>query len=567
MTTTAVRQTRPRLATQGRVARTAWMLLPAVAFLGVFFVYPLWELLLRSLHSAGDPTLDLSALTIANYSSAFADSTFWTMLRATLVLAAGSTVITVIAAYPMAYFLSRAPRQVARILLLAVMIPYFSSILVRLYAFKAVLTPLGLQGTATGALVGMVAYLLPFMIVMLYAAMVAIPANLGPAARTMGASPIRVFTRVLFPLSRPGLVAATLFVFVTSLGFYLTPAVLGDPTKQVVSTYIQQKISQYQWGAASAVGITLLVATLVLFVVSGRALSLSTVVTASSGKGASSTGTFRWTRGNVALGLWSSAVVLFLMLPLVLVVWASFTSESYLQFPPSGYSLRWYREVLSDSGWFNAAWLSVKIGVMTALIATALGLGAAFGIVRGGLPFKGVATTFFYMPLIVPVVLVGGALFGLLVRERLTGTLTGFVIGHVVLTLPVTVIILTNALSSSSRNVELAARTLGANQLQVFVRITVPAVSASIGAAALISFLISWDEAVVSLFLTVDQQSLPVKYLIFVRSQLLPTVAAVGTLLLLASLLAYVALTQGTRLVLRAWRGHLDRREGMSSHV
>lgn len=537
------------------------LLVPALAFLAIFFLYPLWELLLRSLNADGSPTFDVTAFTLDNFAKAFRDKTFWTMLQTTLVLAVSSTVVSVVAAYPVAYFMSRAPRKVARILLLAVMIPYFSSILIRLYAFKQVLSPLGLQGTTSGAIIGMVAYLLPFMIVMLYASMVAVDPNLGPAARTLGASSWRVFTRIFFPLSRTALVSATLFIFVISLGFYLTPAVLGDPTKQVVSTYIQQKVSQYNWGVASAVGIALLLATMILFVVAGRAMDLSSAMTAGTGKGVSGTGAFQWTRSTVLLGIWSAAVALFLMLPLALVVWASFTAETYLQFPPSGYSLRWYEEVLSDPSWLEAAWLSMRTGVLTALVSTALGLGAAFGLVRGRIRITGAVRTYFYTPLIIPVVLVGGALFGLLVRQGLTGTVAGFVIGHVILTVPMTVLILSNALGSTSRNTELAARTLGATPVKVFLRIVVPAIAASLGAAFAISFLISWDEAVVSLFLTTNAQTLPVKYLVFVRSQLLPTVAAVGSLLLAVTLVGYVVFKQGVRLSLKAWRGHLVRRE------
>lgn len=557
---------RPPASRQSALRRTlagppALLLLP-VCFLCVFFVYPLWILLLRSLNADGMPTFNISTFTLANYQETFSDPSFWVMVRTTGELAVYATVATVAVAYPVAYFMSRAPRRVARVLLMAVMLPYLSSILIRLYAFTQILTPLGLQGTTAGAVVGMVAYLLPFMIIMLHSAMVAIDPNLGPAARTLGARPWHVFSRVLFPQSRAALVSATLFVFVVSLGFYLTPAVLGSPTKPVVSTYIYQRVEQYEWGSASAIGMALLIVTLLLFAFSSRAMSLTAEIAAGgSGKGVSSSGAFRWTRGTIVLGAWSGLVALFLLMPLLVVVWASFTSQSYLEFPPSGYSLKWYESVFSDDSWGAAAWLSVKAGVLTAFISTALGLAAAFGLARGRIRAKPAFRIFFYLPLVMPVVLVGAALFGLELRLRLTGTLMGLVVGHVVLTLPVTIVILTTALSSVPRNIELAARTLGANPLRAFWRTTVPALAASLGSAALITFLTSLDEAVVSQFIVTNQPTLPVKYLTFLHQQVQPDMAAVGTLLMVGSLLAYIIIARGSRLLLRAWRSHLLHRE------
>lgn len=560
-----VPQSRPAASRRGgalrrSLARPGALMVPALLFLAVFFVYPLWDLVLSSLNSDGESRFAVTQFSLRNYREVFGDETFWTMFRNTITLALLATLITMVVSYPTAYFISRAPRRLARFLLLAVLVPYFSSILIRLYAFTQILTPFGLNQTTAGAVIGMIAYLMPFMVIMLYAAMVSIDSNLDRAARTLGARPWRAFRRIFFPLSRSGLVAATLFAFVVSLGFYLTPAILGDTTRQVLSTYVQQKASVYEFGSASAVGVTLLVMTLFLFAFSSKALSAPTALTAGTGKGVSAH-RFRWSLTMVVMAVWSFVVVLFLALPLIVVVWTSFTSETYLEFPPSGYSLRWYREVISDPTWWSSAWLSLKIGLLTAVISTVLGLGAAFGFVRGRTRLRGPLQIFFYAPLIVPVVLLGAALFGFEVRARMTGTLAGYTAGHVLLTLPITVIVLTTALSAVPRQTELAARTLGATAFQAFRKVTMPAISVSVGACLLISFLTSWDEAVVSLFLATDQQTLPVKYLLFMRQQLLPSMAAVGTLLLLATVVAYFGAVSGAKLGRRMWRSQQLRRE------
>jgi putative spermidine/putrescine transport system permease protein len=541
------------------------LVLPALVFLAVFFVYPLWGLVLRSLNPTGEVGYDVASFTLDSYLEAFGDSAYWVMFRTTVELAVAATVATVVIAYPVAYLMSRVPRRLGRIMLLAVMFPYFTSILIRLYAFTQILSPLGLHQTTAGAVIGMVAYLLPYMIVMLYAAMIALDSNLGPAARTLGARPWRVFTRIFFPLTKAGLTAAALFVFVVSLGFYITPVVLGSTTEIVLSTYIQQKVNLYQWGVASAMGIALLVITLVLFAVAGPSMTASTALTGGTGKGVSSGTAFRWTRGNSVLGLWSLLALAFLLLPLLVVVWASFTSQSYLQFPPQGYSLRWYEQVFSDSTWLEAAWLSLRIGVLTALICVVLGLTAAYGMVRGDFRGKTALRVLFYTPLIVPVVLVGASLFGFEVRLRINGSVLGYVIGHVVLCLPLAVVILSTAMASVPRGTELAARTLGAGPWRTFRRVTFPALAPSAAAAAMVCFLMSWDEPVLSLFLASTEQTLPVKYLLFLRQQILPTMAAVGTLLMVAVLAGYLVLTQGARALEAARRRHERHREETQS--
>jgi putative spermidine/putrescine transport system permease protein len=408
----------------------------------------------------------------------------------------------------------------------------------------------------------MVDYLLPYMIIMLYAAMSSVDTNLGPAARTLGARPWRAFCRVFFPLSKAGLIAGSLFVFVVSLGFYITPAVLGSTTDVALATYIQQKVNLYEWGVASAMGIALLVITLILFAMSNRSMDVTTTMSVGgSQKGTSRTQEFRWTASNIGLAVWSGLSFAFLLLPLGVVVLASFTSQSYLSFPPKGYSLRWYREVFNNSTWFDAAWLSLKIALLTTLISTALGLAAALGLERSRLRGKSVIRTLIYTPLIVPVVLTGASLFGFESRLRINGSVLGYVGGHVIITLPVAMIVLTTAIQGTDRSNEIAASTLGARPWTAFWRITFPSVAPSVGAAALVCFLISWDEPVIALFLSGIDQTLPVKYLLFLQQQLVPTMAAVGTLLMAAVLVSFGVLITGAKWSVRARRKLAERRE------
>jgi putative spermidine/putrescine transport system permease protein/spermidine/putrescine transport system permease protein len=169
-----------------------------------------------------------------------------------------------------------------------VLIPFWTSLLVRTYAWLVLLqrrglinetlqdwglidAPLRLVQNYTGTVIGMLHIMLPFMILPLYAALRAVDANYMRAASNLGASPVRAFWTVFFPLSLPGVIAGSLLVFILSLGFYVTPALLGGGRVMMVSMKIQQNAGLYfDWGAASALGVVLLAITFVIFWVLGR---------------------------------------------------------------------------------------------------------------------------------------------------------------------------------------------------------------------------------------------------------------------------------------------------------
>jgi putative spermidine/putrescine transport system permease protein/spermidine/putrescine transport system permease protein len=169
-----------------------------------------------------------------------------------------------------------------------VLIPFWTSLLVRTYAWLVLLqrrglinetlqdwglidAPLRLVHNYTGTVIGMLHIMLPFMILPLYAALRAVDANYMRAASNLGASPVRAFWTVFFPLSLPGVIAGSLLVFILSLGFYVTPALLGGGRVMMVSMKIQQNAGLYfDWGAASALGVVLLAITFVIFWVLGR---------------------------------------------------------------------------------------------------------------------------------------------------------------------------------------------------------------------------------------------------------------------------------------------------------
>lgn len=207
-----------------------------------------------------------------------------------------TTLICILIGYPLAYFLSLLPRRLAGIFMLAVLLPFWTSLLVRTYAWLVLLQkngllndfainlglwdePVKLVHNMTGTLIGMAHIMLPFLVLPLYGAMKKIERDLMHAAANLGASPVKAFWRVYFPLSLPGLVSGSLIVFVLCLGFYVTPAVLGGGKVLMVSTQITAILeNQFDWGAASALGIVLLIATLFVLYLAARFLKFDTAL-------------------------------------------------------------------------------------------------------------------------------------------------------------------------------------------------------------------------------------------------------------------------------------------------
>ena len=256
------------------------LLAPIVAFFVVFYLYPLGQLLATSVYDGH--------FTLKYYRQFFADPTDLKVIYLTARLALSVTVVTLILAYPVAYVLATRGGRLATILLVGVLLPFWISVLVRSYTWMMLLGWRGVinnfliaTGLAheritllynqVGVHVGMIYVLLPFMVLAIYASMRSFDPALLRAAHSLGAGPTEAMWRIFIPMTIPGVTSGCVLVFLTSFGFFTTPAVLGGSSEITVAMLIQKQITDLpDWGYGAATAAVLLALVLAVFLISGR---------------------------------------------------------------------------------------------------------------------------------------------------------------------------------------------------------------------------------------------------------------------------------------------------------
>lgn len=248
--------------------RRVWLLVtPAVLLVLVVFCYPAIAMIVRSLT---EPEFGLQ-----NFQWLLGNDTASGILLRTLVVAGLATAICLLLGYPYAYLMSVSGPRARSVLTLLVLMPFWTSLMVRTFAWVIILQDngilndlLGLLGlpsvtllrTTSGVLLGMCQILMPFMVLPLYAGMRSIDRRLIDAGHILGAPPWKTFVTVYFPLSLPGVFAGSLMVFILSLGFYITPAILGSPRQKLLPNALASEVSDLlNWGHGGALAVALLV--------------------------------------------------------------------------------------------------------------------------------------------------------------------------------------------------------------------------------------------------------------------------------------------------------------------
>ncbi|HET6468138.1 MAG TPA: ABC transporter permease subunit, partial [Geminicoccaceae bacterium] len=429
----------------------AWPIFPVLIFLGLVFLYPVAQLLwLSVVDRAGDPTA-------VHYVRLFESPVYVRVLRNTFEIAAWTTALCILGGYPVAYLLATTSEDRRNNLILWVLLPFWTSFLVRTFAWIVLLgrngavndmlqatgvtdAPLELIYNMTGVMVGMTHALMPLGILTMLSVMQSIDANLPKAASTLGARGGPAFWRIYFPLSLPGVAAGGLLVFITALGFFITPALLGSPRQTMITQVIIQQVQELlNWPFAGAISMLLLVSAIAVFYLYDRALGMSTLAGGApvsqrgggagwgnpigragawlggrliAGLGAASDLVAeqwerlfpprpdRRPRGSSRAVLWVVAllVIAFLALPSFFIVPVSFTTDAFIEWPPRFFTWRWYESFLASPTWTAAIARSLGVGVVTAFLALLIGTPAAFVLARQRIAGRTAAMAFILSP-------------------------------------------------------------------------------------------------------------------------------------------------------------------------
>ncbi|MGY8635372.1 ABC transporter permease subunit [Bradyrhizobium sp. 14AA] len=515
-----------------------WVLLiPIAVLLGGFFLYPVVRLLGLSLFDGS------GHFTLLQYSRLFGTPVYLSVLWTTLQIAFCTTVVSLVAGYPVAYAIARADGQSRARLMLWVLLPFWTSFLVRTFAWIVLLgrtgvvndtllrlglaqAPLDLIYNMAGVMVGMVHALMPLAILTLVPVMEKINRDLERAASIMGARGGATFWRIYFPLSFPGVAAAGLLVFISALGFFITPALLGSPKQTMIGQLIIQQIQEMMnWSFAGAISALLIAATLIIFLLYDRLVGMSTLAGEANDSSGSSTGLSKISKASLALagrlsdGMASSFgaiggrpatvgratrvfVLLFLSVPALFLIPVSFSKGAFIEWPPALFSSQWYVAIAESPQWLQAGARSFVVAGLSALLALLIGTPAAFALNRFNLPGKSGVLALILAPLIVPRIVTAVGLFYLFAQLGLIGTTLGLIIGHAVLSVPYVTITVMAVLRHHDWRLEQAAATMGARRIATLRRITLPLIRNGLIAAYLFAFVTSFDELTVALFVT-----------------------------------------------------------------
>jgi putative spermidine/putrescine transport system permease protein len=542
-----------------RVNPWAALALPALFLVGIFYAYPVVEILRRSVTEFQPP----QAAGLDNYRWFFDTSVNVTVLRRTFSTAAIVTLVTVAGGFPYAYLMTLVGRKARLLMLAVVLVPFWTSLMVRNYAWIVLLQPNGpvndglaalglgraeLLGTLTGVVIGMSQILLPFVVLPMYARLRAIDRRLLLAAQSLGSPPWRAFARVYLPLAVPGVLAGALLAFVLALGFYITPVLLGSSQETLISPLIVTQISTLlNWGRAGAMGAILVLSTLLLLglvaFASRRILARSEGSDVADGAELAAA-TVRRTPAHVLLRLTCGLIGLWLVAPTLVVVPLSLTGTKTFAFPPSSWSTQWWNELSNNPEWRDAIVHSFQIAGVVAVLATVIGAAAALALTRGRFPGRRAVNGLFLAPMIVPIVVSAVGIYAVFIKWHLTGTFRGFVLAHTVIALPYAIVPIAATLRGFDRRLETAAASLGAGPWSRLRRVTLPLIAPGLLSGALFAFAASLDETVVSLFLvSPTYRTLPVQMFTSVTRDVDPTVAAAATLIfVLTSAIVAVAL-------------------------
>jgi putative spermidine/putrescine transport system permease protein len=558
------------------------MIAPLIVLLLAFLVYPVGKLL--SLSFVGR-----DGFSLAGYQQLFASSLYLNVLWITLKISLATTALSVLLGYPVAYLISTAGPKAKSWLIFLVLLSFWTSFLVRAFAWVVILgrngainqfllaigvidRPANLIYSLGAVLVGMVHAMLPLAVMTMLSVMENIDRNLPRAASTLGARPGSAFWTVYFPLSMPGVAAAAIMVFVTSIGFFIVPSLLGGRFETMITQLIIDQVQQtLNWGLAGAISVLLLVVVLAVFIIYDRIFGFQSLTgeTATANVNRDTAARRAGARFLAVIGDISDRLIalfpgsrkssdaekspkllsgfvwtllILISLPAIMMIPISF-SASGLNWPPSGFTMQWYEQMWNTPVWSQALWRSLVVAFGAGILSMLIGIPAAFLLARANIRGKAAILAFVLSPIVAPRIIIAVGLFYVFAELGLVGTSIGLIIGHTVVCVPYVVMTMVAVLRNYDTRLDLAAQSLGASPVKSLAYVTFPMLAAGMFSAFLFAFATSFDELTIALFSSGGLNStLPKQFWDEVTLQVSPVIAAVSTcLLVFISVLIFVA--------------------------
>ena len=565
-----------------------WLALPGLGFLTLFLIVPTAQMLSVSFLDKVTGALSLSA-----FARIWNGGPYLTVLSTTFSVAIWTTLLCVGLGYPLAYWLARKPPRQQRIAALFVLLPFWTSALIKNFSWLVLLgrngimaktmAAIGMKGgdhllfSRTTVVFAMVHTLLPLAVVTMLPVMNQIDRRLVMAASTLGANSARAFWLVFLPLSMRGVAAAGLLVLVVSLGFFITPALVGGAKDTMIGQLIILQINELQnWQLGSALAAILLVSTISTCFIYDRVFGLSSVANdgdrparpnsvvrraglAVVGLGGLICGQVEaaWKRnirglpGDALLSLYAGTMISILLVPIIAFVPMAFTGSTFLSFPPPSLSTRWFAEFAASPLWLGAMIRSFSIGFATAAITSLVAAMAALGVARTRSRLGSVAFLLYLSPMMVPSIVIAIALFYLFARISLVASNLGITIGHTVIAMPVVFMVMLATFKGHDWKLDAAASTLGAGRLRTFWHVTLPLVASGLAVGFITGFLQSFEELTVAIFVGGGiKTTLPKQMWDGILLQVSPVIAAASVVVLIVviAMFAIIEFAQARRL-------------------
>ncbi len=527
--------------------------LPALIFVGVFAIWPLVDFLFLALTDKG-------TFSLIQFQRLLASTTFFVVLGRTLLAAVTVTLICLALAYPMAYALTKARGELKAAMIGLIVLPYLTSVIVRTYAWAALLAiegpvndiltglgvlsePMLLGHSDFGTYIGMIHILLPIAVLTLWSGLEKIDPLQRVVATSLGASRVEAFTTVFLPQSAGGLASAASLVYILALGAYVIPATLGGTRGLLFAQLVaEQATALLNWNLSGAMAVVMLAAAALPPLIfaglrhlrsrarGGRAIGHGQAFVARQ---------FQPILDRLPEGLWTwgwrvgtGTVLAFLLLPEIVVFAFSLGPERQITFPPAYFTLDGYVSTLSDPSWMEPLKRSSIYAFFDAIIATALGALAAYGFARGRAIWAAVGTALLVVPVVLPEIVIAISYFIFANRLGLAGTAEGIVLGQAAAAVGLVVVILSTIVRQVDVNLEYAAQMCGASRARVLREIVLPLIAPGLVVAFLYGFLHAFDNLVLPLFIAGTNDTIPVRMFLALQEELTSAPAVVASILI-----------------------------------